>query len=132
MSDELTKPTPPPLQTAETYQPVRGVIPAVEAILREPGRIAATLRQHGQGRLVLGMLAVAAFCSVVYGIVVGTFSGGQQLWAAPVKIAIGMLISGLICLPSLYIFSCLSGSPVRLAQVFGFLAGLLPACKTEA
>jgi len=125
MSDELTKPTPPPLQTAETYQPVRGVIPTVEAILREPGRIAATLRQHGQGRLVLGMLAVAAFCSVVYGIVVGTFSGGQQLWAAPVKIAIGMLISGLICLPSLYIFSCLSGSPVRLAQVFGFLAGLL-------
>ena len=27
--------------------------------------------------------------------------------------------------PSLYIFSCLSGSPARLSQVFGFLAGLL-------
>lgn len=35
------------------------------------------------------------------------------------------MISALICLPSLYIFSCLSGSQARLAEVFGLLAGLL-------
>ena len=128
MSDELTPSTsntPSFEAPPELHQPVRGVIPAVEAILREPARIAVTLRQRGQGRLILGMLGVAAFCCVVYGLIVGTFAGGQQLWAAPAKIATGMLISGLICLPSLYIFSCLSGSPVRLVQVFGFLAGLL-------
>src|SRR5688572_10616056 len=123
MSTELNPPSPPPLEM--TYQPVRGVLPAIEAILREPARMVATLRQQGQGRLILAMLAVAAFCSLVYGVVVGTFSGDQQLWAAPVKIAAGMLLSGLICLPSLYIFSCLSGSPARLLEVFGFLAGLL-------
>jgi hypothetical protein len=118
-------PTPPIEVAAQTYEPVRGVIPAVEAILREPARIVATFRQQGQGRLSLGMLAVAVFCAIVYGLVVGTFSGGQQLWGAPLKIAAGLLISGLICLPSLYIFSCLSGSPARLGEIFGFLAGLL-------
>lgn len=119
MSSEAT---PPPI---ENYQPVRGVLPAIEAILRDPARIVATLRQQGQAPLILAMLAVAALCSVIYGVVVGTFSGDQQLWAAPLKIAVGMLLSGLICLPSLYIFSCLSGSPARLPEVFGFLAGLL-------
>jgi len=128
MSEELTPSTSttPSLEAPpEVHLPVHGVIPAVEAILRDPARIAVTLRQRGQGRLILSMLGVAAFCCIVYGLVVGTFAGGQQLWAAPAKIAVGMLISGLICLPSLYIFSCLSGSPVRLVQVFGFLAGLL-------
>jgi hypothetical protein len=47
------------------------------------------------------------------------------VWAAPVKIATGLLISALICLPSLYIFSCLGGSQARLVEVFGLVAGLL-------
>ena len=64
-------------------------------------------------------------CSLIYGVVVGTFSGGTQLWAAPVKIAAGLMISALICLPSLYIFTCLGGSQARLVEVFGLLAGLL-------
>lgn len=126
MTDDLTASTAPPIEAAtQTYEPVQGVIPAVEAILREPGRIAATFRQPRQGRLILGLLAVAALCCIIYGLIVGTFSGGAQLWAASLKVAAGMLMSGLICLPSLYIFSCLSGSPARLGQVFGFLAGLL-------
>ena len=44
-----------------------------------------------------------------YGMVVGSFSGGSQMWIAPAKIAIGTILSILICLPSLYIFTCLSG-----------------------
>src|SRR5947209_17501984 len=49
----------------------------------------------------------------------------HQLWAAPVKLALGMLISAVICLPSLYIFTCLSGSQARLAEMCGLLIGLL-------
>jgi len=71
------------------------------------------------------MLFVAIACSLVYGVVVGTFSKGDQLWAAPVKICIGMLISAIICLPSLYIFTCLSGSQARLTEMCGLLCGLL-------
>ena len=46
----------------------------------------------------------------VYGVVVGKFSGGAQLWIAPAKIAVGTILSILICLPSLYIFTCRAGS----------------------
>ncbi len=63
--------------------------------------------------------------SLIYGVVVGTFSMGDQLWAAPVKIAGGLLFASLICLPSLYIFTCLSGSQARLAEICGLVAGLL-------
>jgi hypothetical protein len=58
-------------------------------------------------------------------VVVGTFSNGVQLWAAPAKIAGGMLVSALICLPSLYIFTCLSGSQARLSEICGLLGGML-------
>ena len=70
------------------------------------------------------MLFVAAACSLIYGVVVGTFSGGTPLWTAPVKSVAGLLLSGLICLPSLYIFACLSGSQARLSEVVGLVAGL--------
>ena len=50
---------------------------------------------------------------------------GAQLWAAPVKVTLGLLISALICMPSLYIFACLSGSEARLAEICGLVAGLL-------
>jgi hypothetical protein len=83
------------------------------------------LRQAASGSLIGGMLLVAIVCSLIYGVVVGTFSMGPQLWAAPVKIAAGLMLSALICLPSLYIFTCLSGSQARLAEMCGLLAGLL-------
>ena len=104
---------------------ISGPLSAIEAILRHPRRIIYQLRQPGAGHIVLALLLIAVTCSVVYGVVVGTFSLGAQLWAAPVKIATGLVISALICLPSLYIFSCLSGSQARLAEVCGMIAGLL-------
>src|SRR2546421_7553887 len=106
-------------------EPIPGVVGAVEAILRHPRRLMYQLRQPRSGPLIVGMLFVASVCSLTYGVVVGTFSMGDQLWAAPVKIAGGLLISALICLPSLYIFTCLSGSQARLAEICGLVAGLL-------
>jgi hypothetical protein len=57
----------------------------------------------------------------LYGIVVGSFSGGTQIWIAPTKIALGTLFSVLICLPSLYIFACLSGIDAHFRTVSGVL-----------
>jgi hypothetical protein len=82
------------------------------------------LRQN-RSTLVGLMLVLIALCAIAYGIVVGTFSGGQQYWIAPVKIAGGMVVCGLICLPSLFIFSCLGGAQARLAEMFGLLSGML-------
>src|SRR5438034_8693738 len=112
-------------ENPEDREPIPNAVGAIEAILRHPRRVMYQLRQPGPGRLITSMIFVSIVCSLVYGVVVGTFSGGVQLWAAPVKIAGGLLISALICLPSLYIFACLSGSQARLAEIFGLVAGLL-------
>lgn len=105
--------------------PIPHAIAAVDAILRHPRRVMFQLRQPDASRLILSMLMVSVFCCLVYGIVAGTFSGGSQLWIAPVKIVMGLMISATICLPSLYIFACLSGSQARLVEICGLLAGLL-------
>jgi hypothetical protein len=105
--------------------PLPNAFVAIEALLRQPRRLLFQLSQPGAGRLIAAMLCVALVCAVVYGVMAGTFSGGIQLWAAPVKIAAGLMISAAICLPSLYIFTCLSGSQARLVEVCGLLAGLL-------
>jgi hypothetical protein len=126
----LTGSTPPPIsppigENPSDRQPVTGIISAVEAILRQPRRIHYQLSQGKTAGVISVLLAIAVFCALVYGLIVGTFSGGTQLWAAPIKVAGGLLVSGLICLPSLYIFCCLSGSQARLGEVFGLLAGML-------
>jgi hypothetical protein len=125
-----TIPTPFPTTTPlgehpDDRVPITGPISAVEAILRQPRRVIFHLRQAGSGSVIVALFGIAILSALVYGLVVGTFSGGVQMWAAPAKIAGGMLVSALICLPSLYIFSCLSGSQARLIEVVGLVAGLL-------
>jgi hypothetical protein len=107
------------------HVPITNVASAVEAMLREPRRVLFNLRQPGANSLLTVLLTVFVTCSATYGLVVGTFSGGTQLWAAPVKITAGLLFAALICLPSLYIFACLGGSRARLIEVAGLLIGLL-------
>jgi hypothetical protein len=106
-------------------EPISGFVTTVECMLRQPKRLMFQLRQPGAGKLIARMLFVTVACSLIYGVVVGSFSGGMQWWAAPVKIAVGLLISALICLPTLYIFACLSGSQARPAEILGFVTGLL-------
>src|SRR5258706_4338402 len=112
-------------ENPEDREHIPNAVSAIESILRKPRRIMYQLRQPGSGRLIFSMVMVAVCCSLIYGVVVGTFSMGDQLWAAPVKIAGGLLFASLICLPSLYIFTCLSGSQARLAEICGLVAGLL-------
>src|SRR2546427_2890149 len=114
----------PPVADPEDLAPIPNVFAAIESILRQPRRVMFQLRQPGSARLIAAMLFTSVVCSLIYGVIVGTFSGGVQFWAAPVKVAAGLLISALICLPSLYIFACLSGSQARLAEVGGLVAGL--------
>jgi hypothetical protein len=117
-------PPPPPEDPAERA-PINGAAAAIESILRQPKRVMHALRQPDAGRVIAAMVIVAAVCALVYGLVVGTFSRGTQLWIAPLKIAGGMLIASVICLPSLYIFGCLSGSRARFSEMAGLVAGLL-------
>lgn len=104
---------------------ITSFVGVIDAILRHPRRVMFQLRQPGAEGLIVTMIMVSVVCSLVYGVVAGTFSGGPQLWIAPAKIVTGLMISAAICLPSLYIFTCLSGSQARLVEVGGLLAGLL-------
>jgi hypothetical protein len=131
-----TSPPPPPVPPVipqapqpgdhpEDREPISSVTAAVDAILRQPRRVMYQLGQPGSGKLLGTMFVLAIVCTSIYGFIVGTFSGGMQLWASPLKITAGLIVSAVICLPSLYIFTCLSGSQARLREVIGFLAGLL-------
>ncbi len=132
LADQINTPPPTPTPSAKALGddpaervPITNAFAAIEALLRQPRRLLFQLRQPGAGKLIAQMLFVAFVCAAVYGVVAGTFSGGDQMWIAPVKIAVGLFISAAICLPSLYIFTCLSGAQSRLAEVCGLLAGLL-------
>lgn len=112
---------PDPTETA----PVAGVAGTLEALLRRPRGVLHHLHEPGGGRLTGLMLLLALVGAAAYGLIVGSFSGGLQWWAAPLKIAGGLSLCGLICLPSLYVFACLTGSTARFTDVLGMVAGLL-------
>ena len=112
-------------ENPEEREPIPSLVATIESILRQPRRVLYQLRQSNGVGLSMRMLLAAIACSLVYGVVVGTFSMNDQLWIAPLKIAGGMLVSALICLPSLYIFACLSGSRAGLPEIFGQVCGLL-------
>lgn len=106
------------------YQPMdRGTGPwvATESLLKHPQRVMYQMHQEDPRRLIASLAAISVGCLLVYGLIVGTFSGGEQLWMAPVKITLGMFASALICLPSLFIFACLSGEDARISEICGLL-----------
>lgn len=118
--------TPPPLNP-DHYVPIPadpGIRDLFEALLRRPAQL-ANQKVCGEGRTLLkfGLIAVASI--LVFGFVLGTFAYGNQLWAAPLKLGGGLLFAGLICFPSLYIFSSLAGSTASAARMGGLLGGML-------
>jgi len=95
----------------------------VEALLKAPESVIDQVKA-GQFRKALFMLlAISIGCHTVYGIIVGSFSGNVQWFAAPLKIVMGAGLSALLCYPSLYIFACLSGAKINFSQAFSLLIG---------
>ena len=63
--------------------------------------------------------------TVIYGLVLGSFSGGDQLWAAPLKLTLGLLLALFLCTPSLFVFATLAGAHIEPRQLLTLLGGLL-------
>jgi len=93
----------------------------IESLLKYPGRIIYELQHNWRVALPVCFTLLVLLGMAAYGLVVGSFSGGTQIWIAPAKIVIGTSLSILICLPSLYIFTCLSGIDAQLRTVTGVL-----------
>lgn len=121
-----TKQNPPPIYSGIpgrfSFEPLpEGDSPVLllEALLKYPGRIIHELQFNWRFELSAWLLIFALVGISLYGLVVGSFSGGSQMWMAPAKLVLGTLFSILICLPSLYIFACLGGIDARLRAVTG-------------
>lgn len=102
-----------------------GVLSAAEALLRVPGRVLFEMRNGRPGSLAAALATLAAACYLGYGLTVGMFSGGGQLWAAPLKILGGVALSALLCYPSLVVFTLLSGSDTTPGEVAVLLTGTI-------
>ena len=117
-------PPPPPSRAEPPLPETLGLRTLFEALLRSPRTLVRRLADPGHGAF-LPFLLLAVGSLVVFGAVLGSCAMGDQMWAAPVKIAAGLLVAGLICFPSLYIFSCLAGSQAGAAQLAATFAGML-------
>jgi hypothetical protein len=98
---------------------------SAEALLRVPGRILFEMRNGNGVTLAYSLAIVAVVCLMAYGLTVGMFSWGTQLWAAPLKVTLGALFSALICFPSLVVFSFLAGSDTTIREIFLLLVATL-------
>ena len=129
----MTRPaTPHPLQIPPVEEPLilapmdrpPTLGASLETLLRRPGSIVHELREGN--RTVLGWLVVTAAVSLLlFGLLLGAFSGGVQWIASPLKVLGGALASAVICLPSFYVFSCLGGADMQLRAAVGLLAALV-------
>lgn len=95
----------------------------VEALLKAPECVIDQVKAGQFKGALFILLAIFIGCHVIYGIIVGSFSGNVQWFAAPLKIVIGATLSALLCYPSLYIFACLSGAKINPSQAFYLLIG---------
>ena|SRR5689334_8131349 len=99
--------------------------PLLDQLLRSPGALLARLERPDAGRCLFLLALIAFVGHAAYGLVVGSFSGGAQWWAAPLKITLGTFLCGAICFPSLYIFVSQSAAETHTRHVLGMLLGML-------
>ncbi len=76
---------------------------------------------HGTKNPLPELLLITLASLGIFGLVLGMFSAGDQLWAAPAKVIGGVLFSAVICLPSLYIFGALGGMDAKLQHTAGLM-----------
>ena len=95
-------------------------------LLRKPLSIFHELEtKDGLWKIPIMLILISVVSLTVFGLVVGTFSWGNQIWVAPLKIVSGLIFSALICLPSLYIFTCIGGLEARFSTVIGMLCSIV-------
>lgn len=93
----------------------------LSALLKQPGRVLYEILHGRAGAVLIALGTCAAAALAGYGVVAGSFSGGQQLWVAPAKMLLGSAAAALICLPSLFVFLCITGADARMRHVAALL-----------
>lgn len=105
-------PMPPSPDPSETHT-------VVAALLKNPRWIAEAIahRERLFGS-ALALLVAGLASHAVFGVAIGLFGGWSIAAMDAVKAPLVGLGSLLLCFPSLYVFSCVAGAPLTLAQAF--------------
>jgi len=99
--------------------PRGGPLALVEGVLTHPANV---MHEHRHRPRTAAKLAlIVAISMAATGLCLAAFGGGAQLLVVPLKLALGMALCALICLPSLHIFSALSGGRVSIRDTSGAL-----------
>ena len=120
LADESSPVMPPPMPVAEV-----SFANTIDTLLKRPLALLNQLQRDQGARVGRHLLVLSIICLGIFGFILGLSSGDRQLWSAPLKIIGGVAVSGLITLPSLYIFSCLNGLDVSLRSVAAVLGASL-------
>ena len=112
---------------AQDYGPLDDLsaVNVVDATLKRPARITHAITSSDGGRLRPVLMIIIILSMAGHGFAMGSFSGGHQFWFVPLKLVAGLLVSAMICLPSLYILSSLSGAKQTLVEMWGVLLQVL-------
>jgi hypothetical protein len=119
---EVQVPTPAPQPEPDALELSR---PLFDQLLRSPAALLARLDGPAPAGVLASLAAIAFAGLALYGLVVGSFSGGVQWWAAPLKIVLGSFLCCAFCFPSLFIFVSQSGAQTGARHVLGMLLGVL-------
>ncbi len=126
---------PPPLQIDPEIENIKNAVPleadasmstVFESLLKTPHHlIRSFLDLEKPGGIVMKLVVLSLSGFVIFGLTLGSFSLGDQLWAAPMKTIMGVIFSAVICLPSLYVFSALTGTSLKFHDIARGLAATL-------
>jgi hypothetical protein len=97
-----------------------GLATALESLLKHPAQLVYEV-SGGMRKWMPYLILTVIVGALFYGFIMGTYSGGTQLWASPVKVAFGLIVSALLTFPSLYVFTCVNGSDLKIGPVFSLL-----------
>lgn len=99
----------------------RSLSRTLDTMIKHPGEISYAILAEHRPRIQLHLIVIFVISVLAYGLIVGSFSGGGQWIHAPVCLLLGWMASGLICLPSLHIFTSLAGGEQSLRDSTGML-----------
>ncbi len=111
-------------QFAEQFKAAEAKMSACDVIdnlLKKPGRLIYEINENRWIGISLAVITLILISCGIYGLIIGSFAGGGQLYAVPLKLVYGLALSALVCFPSLYIFLGLNGGRQSLKQIAAIL-----------
>jgi hypothetical protein len=110
-------PAPPPEPPGPRKPGFLGRIALIEWLLKYREHLFEDIiERRDLGRYILDAFLVTLLGSTFYGLVVGICIGGWQILFDPIKLPWVLILTLLLCLPSLYVFTCYRGSRLDLLQ----------------